>query len=273
VAVTSTNSVSYTVSYIDANFNASTLVAANVALNTTGTATGTVSVSGGGASWTVLISGISGDGALGISIAAGTASDTAGNLAPAAGPSATFTVDNTAPSVAISAPSATESKTGPVTYTILYSDLNFNTSTLSIPNVTLNHTYTATGSISVSGTGTNRTVTISGITGDGRLGISIGAGTASDTAGNLAPAAGPGTTFVVDNTTVTTHVQVVGPNTYNISLHGATNFLYQVQCTFTINDPNSWRIIGPVNTDTSGNGSIQDVESTSASKYYRVVIP
>ena len=36
---------------------------------------------------------ITGQGTLGISIAAGTASDLAGNLAPAAGPSATFTVD------------------------------------------------------------------------------------------------------------------------------------------------------------------------------------
>jgi len=64
-------------------------------LNTTGYATGTVAVSGSGtASRTVIISNINGNGTLGISIAAGTASDVAGNNALAAGPSTTFTVDN-----------------------------------------------------------------------------------------------------------------------------------------------------------------------------------
>lgn len=43
------------------------------------------------------ISGITGDGTLGISIVAGTASNSEGNLAAASGASATFTVDNTAP--------------------------------------------------------------------------------------------------------------------------------------------------------------------------------
>ena len=45
------------------------------------------------------LSGITGDGTLGITIAAGTATDSAGNSAPGAGPSATFTVDNTAATV------------------------------------------------------------------------------------------------------------------------------------------------------------------------------
>jgi len=50
-------------------------------------------VTGAGASWTVTLSGITGQGTLSISIAAGTASDLAGNLAPAAGPSPAITVD------------------------------------------------------------------------------------------------------------------------------------------------------------------------------------
>ena len=47
------------------------------------------------------ISGITGDGTLGISIAAGTATDLAGNSAPASSASTTFTVDNTAPTIAL----------------------------------------------------------------------------------------------------------------------------------------------------------------------------
>ena len=83
--------------YADANFDSSSLAAGNITLDATGTASGTIAVTGSGLTCTVTISDIAGDGSLGISIAAGTASDLAGNLAPASGPSATFTVDNTGP--------------------------------------------------------------------------------------------------------------------------------------------------------------------------------
>src|SRR5205823_9759408 len=53
---------------------------------------------------TATLSGITGDGALAIAIDAGSASDTVGNLAAAAGPSATFVVDNTPPTIAIGQP-------------------------------------------------------------------------------------------------------------------------------------------------------------------------
>ena len=152
--------VTYTVTYADANFNSSTLAVANITLNKTGTANGTISsVSGSGLTRTVTISNITGNGTLGISIAAGTASDLAGNLAPAAGPSATFIVDNTAPTISIGAPSASYAAGGPVTYTVTYADANFNSSTLALANITLDTTGTANGTIAVSGTGLTRTVT------------------------------------------------------------------------------------------------------------------
>src|SRR5439155_1328930 len=97
---TDSAAVSYTVTYADANFGSSSLTASNITLNKTGTANATVGVSGTGTTRTVTLSSITGDGSLGISIAAGTATDTAGNPALAAGPSATFTVDNTAPTTA-----------------------------------------------------------------------------------------------------------------------------------------------------------------------------
>ncbi|MCE9563254.1 MAG: autotransporter-associated beta strand repeat-containing protein [Planctomycetes bacterium] len=111
-----------------------------------------------------------------------------------------FLIDTILPTVSISLPSASTATTGPITYTILYGDTNFNTNTLTAANVTLNKTGTANGTVTVSGgPGLSKTVTISNITGAGTLGISLAAGTASDTAGNLAPAAGPSTTFNVAN--------------------------------------------------------------------------
>ncbi len=194
--------VTFTITYTDVNFNASTLAASDITLNKTGTANGTVSVSpGSGNTRTVTISNITGDGTLGISLIAGTASDTVGNLAAAAGPSATFTVDNTKPAATIGAPSSAVTITGPITYTITYADAHFNASTLTASDITLNRTGTANGTVSVSpGSGNTRTVTISNITGDGTLGISLAAGTANDTFGNVAAVAGPSTTFSVDRT-------------------------------------------------------------------------
>ena len=196
------NSVAYTVTYADVATVTSTLAANNVTLNKTGDANGTIAVTGNGATRTVTISGLTGNGTLGISVAAGTASDVAGNQAPAAGPSGTFAVETVAPTISISAPSVSGTVSGsapkPVTYTVTYADANFNGSTLSEGNITLIKTGTANGTVAVDiGTGSTRTVTILGITGSGTLGISIASGTGSDVAGNLAPAAGPSTTFAV----------------------------------------------------------------------------
>ncbi|MBI4664136.1 MAG: hypothetical protein HY735_35515, partial [Verrucomicrobia bacterium] len=194
-------------------------------LNKTGTANGTVNVSGTGATRTVSISGLTGDGSLGISIADATASDRVGNLAGAAGPSGMFMVDNTAPTVTISAPSTTITASSSVSYTVSYSDANFQSITLGASSVTLNRTGTANGTVSVSGNGATRTVTITGITGDGTLGISIAAGTASDRASNLAPAASPSGTFSVGNTppAVTISPPLINGNTvtYTVSYDGA----------------------------------------------------
>ncbi|MCX6344517.1 MAG: ice-binding family protein [Armatimonadetes bacterium] len=189
--------ITYTITYGGAN--TVTLLAGNVTLNKTGTANGTLAVSGSGtATRTVRISSITGNGTLGISIAPSTASDTTGNLALAAGPSTRFTVDNTRPTISIGAPSALQTRSGPITYTITYGGAN--TVTLVAGNVTLNKTGTANGTVAVSGSGTaTRTVRISSITGNGTLGISIAANTASDAAGNLALAAGPSATFIVGN--------------------------------------------------------------------------
>jgi LPXTG-site transpeptidase (sortase) family protein len=195
---TSSGPVSYTVTYSGAD--TIDLQAGDITLSTTGTATGTVMVNNGTTMTpTVTISGISGDGTLGISVAAGQASDAAGNTDEGAGPSATFNVDNSAPGISISAPSTTDTKNGPVSYTVTYSGAD--TIDLQTGDITLNTTGTATGTVGVSnGTTSTPTVTISGISGNGTLGISVAAGQASDTAGNTDAGAGPSATFNVDNT-------------------------------------------------------------------------
>ena len=97
--ITKNNAVAFVVSY--GNADAVTLNASDVTLNTTNSASGSVSVSGSGtASRTVTISNVAGDGTLSISLAADTASNTESS-APAFGPSASATVDNTAPVITI----------------------------------------------------------------------------------------------------------------------------------------------------------------------------
>ncbi len=226
--LTRSGPVTYTVSYEGAA--SISLAAKDILLNKTGSANGLVSVSGSGTvSRTVTISGISGDGTLGIRIAAGTAVDARGNRSYAAGPSAVFMVDNTGPSAVLGTPSAALTKSGPVSYTVTYNDAA--SVVLTPGQVVLNKTGTANGTVSVSGTGNStRTVTISGITGDGTLGISLAPGTALDSLGNLAPAAGPSAVFIADNTGPPVWISAPsvpltrsGPVTYTVSYADAVN--------------------------------------------------
>ena len=201
--ITTNGPVTYTITYTGADIV--TLVNGDVTLNTTGSATGDVAVTGSGmVSRTVTINNISGNGTLGISIVANTASDDASNQAVAAGPSATFNVDNTAIAVNVSAPSLTSTNSGPVNYVVTYD--NVTTVSLSTGDITLNSTGDASATMAVGPvTSTSeqtleRQITLSSITGTGMLGISIAAGTATDDLSNPAPAAGPSATFEVDNT-------------------------------------------------------------------------
>ncbi len=226
-SLTNVGPVSYTITYQGADFV--TLSNTDVSLNVTGTANGTVSVSGTGTSArTVTISNITGDGTIGISIAAGSARNFADDYAPGAGPSATFTVDNLSPVINISAPSASITRQGPVSYTITYDGCD--SITLAQGDVTLNKTGTANGTVSVSGTGlAERTVTIDNITGNGSLSISIAAETGHSTAGNHTPAVGPGDAFEVDNTPPVIEIgepsatiTSAGPVTFEVTYSDAT---------------------------------------------------
>src|SRR5439155_15943153 len=97
---------------------------------------------------------------------------------------------------------------------------------------TMNATGIATASISVSGTGTTRTVTLSNITGTGTLGISVAAGTATDTLGNTSPAAGPSATFTVDNGPIITSVSPPADGSYKAAQN--LNFTVTVDRNVTV---------------------------------------
>lgn len=226
LALTRNTSVSFTISYSGATKIA--LDASQVVLSRTGTANGAVVVSGTGSSTrTVIISNIAGTGTIGISLLSGTASDDQGNLSLPAGPSQTFTVDNTPPSISLSMPSATSTAIGPVSYTISY--IGADNITLKESDITLVKTGTANGTIEVINglppapsskkrmmsavvAKNSSLVTIKNITGDGTLAIKVAAGSASDIAGNLCPAAGPSMSFKVDNSAGPV-VKITSPST------------------------------------------------------------
>jgi hypothetical protein len=195
---TNAGSVDFAVTFSEdvVNFND----ASDVVVNHTGTANSGISISGSGASYTVSVTGITGDGSF--TLAASTGSDiedSAGQALVSSVTSEAVAIDNTSPGVQISAPSVAATNTGPVSYTITYTDADV--VTLAEGDVILNTAGTANGSVSVSGSGTStRTVTINSITGTGSIGISLAFGTADDQAGNGAPETGPSATFNVDNT-------------------------------------------------------------------------
>ncbi len=174
-------------------------------VTTTGSVSGTVTtIFGGPLVYAVAVDNISGSGTLRLNLNnVNNIQDAAGNGTSGFTGGDTYTIDNTPPTVTIGSPSLSITSTGPVSYSVTYADANFNTSTLSPSNITLNPTGTANGTVGVTGSGTIYTVTISNITGSGSLGISIAAGTASDLAGNLAPAAGPAATFAISSADAT----------------------------------------------------------------------
>jgi hypothetical protein len=196
---TNAASVSFTVTF---SKSVTGVTAASFSLTSTVTGATIGTPTGSGTAWTVPVNTGTGDGTLRLdATAAGTTADLLGNALGGL-PFTTggvFTIDKTAPSIAVSGPSVPTATTGPVSYTVTYTGAD--TVTLGAGDVTLVRTGTATGSVGVSGAGTgSRTVTISAITGNGTLAISIAAGTASDLAGNAAPAAPASATFAVNNT-------------------------------------------------------------------------
>jgi hypothetical protein len=120
-----TSTVTYIVSYDDLNLGPITLSPADITLVSPSGASATVEVFPAGAGQReVRLTNFTGNGELSISIAANTAVDLADNGAPAAGPSATFIVDNIKPVFSIGPPNVTSSLAGPVSWIVKVTDAN-----------------------------------------------------------------------------------------------------------------------------------------------------
>jgi len=190
------------------------LTTTNFSLANTGLTTPSITgVTGSGTTWTVTANTGSGSGTLGLNMA-----NSSGLSTVLSNPTFTgeiYTIDKTAPTVNIGSPSVSTTTSGPIDFTVSWSDANLNTGSISLTagQVTVNTTGTAAcGSVSVTGSGTTRTVTLSSISGKGTIGISIPSGTASDNIGNSAGAAGPSTTATVaySPTVTTTAITTIG---------------------------------------------------------------
>jgi LPXTG-site transpeptidase (sortase) family protein len=169
-------------------------------VNLSGTASATTAVvTGSGTTYNVAVSGITSDGAVIASIPFGAAQDASSNDSLAStSTDNTVTYDTTGPLVSIGAPSVTITNSGPVSFPVAISGAA--SVNLTAGDITLNVTGTASGTVTVSdGASSTPTITVSGISGNGTLGISIAAGIAADSAGNSSAAAGPSSTFTVDN--------------------------------------------------------------------------
>jgi alpha-tubulin suppressor-like RCC1 family protein len=173
---------------------------ANTDVNLSGVSAGcAVAVSGTGlASRTITVTSCTGTGSLDLGIPAGVISDAAGNVSAINASLGAVTLDNTAPTVTIGVPSPTTGNTAtsfvwPITYS------GASAVTLSAGDVSLATSLTGCV-VSISGAGlTNRNVTVTSCVGEDTLKITINAGTASDTAGNLALASAISTQVVVDS--------------------------------------------------------------------------
>ncbi len=152
-----------------------------------------------------------------------------------------FVWDTDGPTVLIGAPSPGETGAGPVTYPVSYAGAD--QVNLTDDDVTVHKTGTADGVATVAdGSTASPSIVVANVSGDGTLSVSIAAGTASDEAGNQAPAAGPGAPFAVANsmgyalsaTAATVQEGDAGVRTVSflIERSGATEFAGQVDIDF-----------------------------------------
>jgi len=261
---TNAASVNYTASFGAAIAG---LTASNFSLTTsgaTGASVGTPTTTDGGTTWTVPVNTGAGDGTLQLILAnASGVSPGISTALPFAGD--TYTIDKTAPTAAISAPSVSQiggGGAGTVSYTVTYADANFNTSNLTGSGITLNSPGTATGTVTVTGSGTSYTVTISSITGIGTLGISVAGGYASDQAGNTDLGAGPSASFNVVSTDASLSNLVLTTGLTPVFSPGRFSYIRNVgygtqtvRVTPTTTDPNATILVDGTEAVTSGTAS------------------
>jgi Ca2+-binding RTX toxin-like protein len=166
-----------------------------------GTASGQVaSVTGSGATYTVTIDTVAGEGAIHLDLngAATGIADTAGNAIASGLTGTSVTIDHVAPTVVDIVPSTV----GPTSATALTQTVTFSESVTGVDasDFTIGHTGTATAHIdSVTGSGANYTVTLDAVSGDGTIHLDLNAsGTGiADEAGNAIAGGATGTSATI----------------------------------------------------------------------------
>ena len=157
-------------------------------------------VTGGGAAYTVAVSGMTGDGTVTVTIAAGVAVDIAGNAnAASTSDDDTVTFDATAPTVTVEQADGQVDPTNvpSVDFTVVFSEA---VTGFGPEDVILGGTAGAT-TATVSGGGPVYTVTVTGMTDDGTVAAGISAGAAVDAAGNASESStGADNTVTLDTT-------------------------------------------------------------------------
>ena len=246
----STGSVSYDVSFSDANFNNTTFNNNNVIVNPTGTAnyTQVTTVQNSPTDFTVSVNGVSGDGTLGISVQPGTSTDVTGNADLGAGPSTTFTVDNTPPSVN-SITATTPGNTSPTNASSVSYTVNFSEAVTGVDasDFTATTSGLTTSGITVTPVSSSvYTVAVNGVSGNGTLRLDLnssGTGIADAVGNPIAGGFTGGDTYTIDQTPpVITSVQLPGNGTYGVG--GALQFVVTFNEPVTVNTAGGTPYIG-----------------------------
>lgn len=245
---TNTGPVTFDVTY--SNSEETNLTPTTITLNSTGDASATVTVSDGTTDNPVVnITNITGDGTLGISIATGTARN-GDKQAGSAGPSTTFSVDNTAPTVSIVDFVANPYNSSfPVTVTFSEDVTGFTVDDLTFTNASLSNFSATSASV--------YTVTVTP-SNDGDVTGNLAANSAQDSAGNGNTAA-PGYGMVYDATKPT--LAISSPST-------EVNAAFTT--TFTFSETVTGFGIGDISVN---NGSVSNFNQSSGAVYTATITP
>ena len=202
--------------------NVTGVATSDFVLANTGSVAGTIaSVTGSGSTYTVNVTGVTGDGTMRLDLNGNGAgiTDTAGNgIAAGYASGQTYTIEHTPPNVAsITTTAPTTNNAGTETFTVTFSE---SVSGVTANDFVLSNTGSVAGTIgSVTGSGSTYTVTVNNVIGDGTMRLDLnGTGTGiTDAAGNgIVAGYASGQTYTIEHTApVVNAIDTVAPATNN----------------------------------------------------------
>jgi len=180
---TGTSPINFTVVFSESTVNFAT---GDVTITGTAGGTKTATVTGSGTTYNVAVTGMTTAGTVIANIAAGAATDAAGNgntVSTSSDNTVTWSVDTTPPTVTINQAGgqADPTSTAPINFAVVFSESTVNFAT---GDVTITGTAGGTKTATVTGSGTTYNVAVTGMTTAGTVIANIAAGAATDAAGN-----------------------------------------------------------------------------------------